>query len=586
MQVASFNKWSFIITLTVISMGLTACPHIAYQVMKENLIESKSHNAKKRDYSQNKTARIDISSIVNATTPDSLTPEDAQYSDSVTLDYLNQEPTDEALKEALRDDHKLQSVFDNDFNLPDVQTKHNRKSQSNSNRYTNIQSIDASVTSSNSDTNNVTNTLSLRPQPDYEVQPWKMEIKSINTLNYPKTIEMRIQIMDSSGRTISGMAPPNYKGQGDWKSYWHMLSDSCGRVNQIDDFFVEEVTQKSNIQNAFAFVLDHSGSMGYGKIQLLNKGLARILTALKRQDYVSVIKFAKKTFTQIPLSNDKKHYVTTFRDQLDSNFDIGSGTRMYDALHVGINELKKAPDTYRRNLVLLSDGFDGSGKNVLDSVVKMCKANRISITTIDFNYDNELMKEVAKYTGGTYYKIFSIKEFPFVFRDLYFSLNNYYLLRYTAPECAGVHKINIEVQVPNMSYLKAHDSTYYDKSIITKFDAAGTTAMLNIGFATGSATLSDTSRKEINQIFQILQNNPDLKLAIHGHTDNIGSDVSNLELSANRAISVKSALVKLGIDPRRLSTKGFGENKPLAPNDTEHHRQLNRRTEFVVVENE
>ncbi len=586
------HSYFFAFLLVLTGLGLTACPHIAYKSMQEQMEKAKELNNRKPNYSQRVSDAVDITAIENSASADSISTDSLKadqshipgkpapsginiQSDSIakkdvpqpnstnqTLPTQAEHSLDQsdplAMEKTIKKARKMRSVFDNNLKIDSNQSLDSNK-QKNDSVVSNTRTID---------------------------NAWKVKIKSLDDSKYPKFIEMRVQILDTAGRSIVGLAPPNYKGKGNWKDYWSLLNDSCNSQEIIKNFTVEEITQKNDTKNAIAFVLDHSGSMGQGKIYLLNRALARILTALNRQDYVSVIKFANDNYVQIPLSNDKRYYVTTFKDQLDEDFNIGGGTKMYNALHTGINELKKAPEGFRRSLILLSDGGDSSPRTVLDSAVKACKDNNISIISIDFDYDNELMREVALFTGGTYYKIYSIKEFPFVFRDLYYSLNNHYFVRYSPPECAGKHKVNLEVSSPYIAKLKGSDIAYYDKSIITKFDAAGTTAILNIEFETGSADLSENSKKHIKQIYDVLTNNPDIRLAINGHTDDVGSDKDNYKLSLARAKSVKSALVKLGINPERLETEGFGENSSLVPNDSEENRKLNRRTEFIVIDND
>ena len=80
----------------------------------------------------------------------------------------------------------------------------------------------------------------------------------------------------------------------------------------------------------------------------------------------------------------------------------------------------------------------------------------------------------------------------------------------------------------------------------------------------------------------MLAEHPDLKLAIEGHTDNVGADEANLSLSARRAAAVKTLLVgQFGVSGDRLTTKGLGATKPSAPNTTAEGRQTNRRVELV-----
>ena len=77
--------------------------------------------------------------------------------------------------------------------------------------------------------------------------------------------------------------------------------------------------------------------------------------------------------------------------------------------------------------------------------------------------------------------------------------------------------------------------------------------------------------------------NPALRIEIEGHTDNQGTDEYNLELSMKRAQAVYNYLLEHGISADRLTYKGYGESKPVSPNDTEEGRALNRRTEIRIM---
>ncbi|MEA1922230.1 MAG: OmpA family protein [Pseudomonadota bacterium] len=102
---------------------------------------------------------------------------------------------------------------------------------------------------------------------------------------------------------------------------------------------------------------------------------------------------------------------------------------------------------------------------------------------------------------------------------------------------------------------------------------------LKIEFTSGSAKLSESANQQIIEIAGALQSKAliDEKIMITGHTDNIGSAKSNLELSRKRALSVKRALVNLGIDNFLLSSQGRGESEPLADNQNAAGRARNRR---------
>ncbi len=110
-----------------------------------------------------------------------------------------------------------------------------------------------------------------------------------------------------------------------------------------------------------------------------------------------------------------------------------------------------------------------------------------------------------------------------------------------------------------------------------------TVVLKNVFFETNSFDLKTTSYAELDKLVGMLNQYDLLHIEIGGHTDSIGSAEYNLELSENRAKSVHSYLLGKGIDSERLSYKGYGKSQPLADNETETGRAINRRTEFKVI---
>lgn len=102
----------------------------------------------------------------------------------------------------------------------------------------------------------------------------------------------------------------------------------------------------------------------------------------------------------------------------------------------------------------------------------------------------------------------------------------------------------------------------------------------NIEFETGKSTITGKSEKILNQVLTILNKKPEMELDVTGHTDATGSRDFNMQLSVDRAKSVKDWLVAKGIAESRLSTGGLGPDKPIATNDTPDGRRRNRRVEF------
>ncbi len=114
--------------------------------------------------------------------------------------------------------------------------------------------------------------------------------------------------------------------------------------------------------------------------------------------------------------------------------------------------------------------------------------------------------------------------------------------------------------------------------------ADGKVVTQGILFASGSDVIQPESTPTLKEIGTMLKDHSDLKISIEGHTDNVGEDAGNQTLSDKRAASVKAYLMeKYGIDAARLETKGYGETKPVASNDTPEGRQNNRRVELVKL---
>ena len=105
----------------------------------------------------------------------------------------------------------------------------------------------------------------------------------------------------------------------------------------------------------------------------------------------------------------------------------------------------------------------------------------------------------------------------------------------------------------------------------------------NIYFANGKTHILESSEPALLELFRFLQARPNQCIRIVGHTDNIGSDRSNQILSEGRCQEVRRAMIERGISPDRIQTEGRGKRDPIVPNDSDEHRQMNRRVEIVLL---
>ncbi len=122
------------------------------------------------------------------------------------------------------------------------------------------------------------------------------------------------------------------------------------------------------------------------------------------------------------------------------------------------------------------------------------------------------------------------------------------------------------------------DEAFNEAKIGDKFN------LNRIFFEFNSSELLTASFTELDRLFEIIQAKPSLRIEIRGHTDNIGSNSYNKTLSVKRAAAVYDYLIAKGIDKSGLKYRGFGNRVPVADNETEKGRRLNRRVEIIIVE--
>ena len=131
------------------------------------------------------------------------------------------------------------------------------------------------------------------------------------------------------------------------------------------------------------------------------------------------------------------------------------------------------------------------------------------------------------------------------------------------------------------------DSVGYEKDLrditMQKVEVGKKLVLNNIGFDLNQSTLRKESFSELDNSVKLMTDIPSLEMEISGHTDNIGSGKANQQLSEQRAKAVMDYIISKGGDKNRLTYKGYGSSQPLASNNTEEGRKINRRTEFKVL---
>ncbi|MEP7110129.1 MAG: OmpA family protein [Ferruginibacter sp.] len=130
------------------------------------------------------------------------------------------------------------------------------------------------------------------------------------------------------------------------------------------------------------------------------------------------------------------------------------------------------------------------------------------------------------------------------------------------------------------------ENQFYKKGfkVDIQFEAPKSFVLENCTFESGKATLKAEAYAVLDELVEYLNRKDDEKIEIGGHTDNIGKADANMILSTNRANTVRAYLLTKGIAPERVSSRGYGLTVPIAENDSEEGRQVNRRTEVKILD--
>lgn len=193
----------------------------------------------------------------------------------------------------------------------------------------------------------------------------------------------------------------------------------------------------------------------------------------------------------------------------------------------------------------------------------------ISGKLVDANNGNPLDGVVTFYKDGK----------PFVSMV---TENGYYAFKTSPNQKFTVESKSFGYQVGNEEIVVGNNYVYHDLKI-SKIPIGQSIKLENILFEKASAVLLPESYPELDKLLKFMQVSPTVVIEIAGHTSSEGNDSYNMKLSQDRAKSIAKYLVDKGIAANRIVAKGYGETKPVATNDTEDGRKLNRRVEFKIM---
>jgi OOP family OmpA-OmpF porin len=208
--------------------------------------------------------------------------------------------------------------------------------------------------------------------------------------------------------------------------------------------------------------------------------------------------------------------------------------------------------------------YEGSGKNMGESGVRVPDAMRPSMTGA--------VVHLRVLMDSGYFKMYANERRLYNIPEFMFKRDSVIRVALEGSEAEGM-----AVYITGIRVAESDTDVLYDA-----LSAKGRWATQGILFATGKADLRPESRPVLKEIASTMKKYGDLRILIEGHTDNVGTAVSNLALSDARAAAVKAALVAdYAADEARITTKGMGDTKPVVPNATSAGRAQNRRVEIV-----
>ena len=342
---------------------------------------------------------------------------------------------------------------------------------------------------------------------------------------------------------------------------------------------VEKIPVAKQVQVDFVFLLDRTGSMQQNLDQVRSNISNFANTLMKRGiDYRLGLIFFSDDVEEI---NQPTKQVSSFLDWFQGVRARGGGDEKENALEA----MEKAAlnifyrDAATKVAVLITDApyhqNNESGHGVTnqttESIIKLLQKHEVRLFSI-VPPKLDKYKLISEKTRGNFYDI----DYPFatILDNFSNQLTNLFALTYRSDETAIPDSIEIA--------LFNTQSKKLTKKMIPIVELGRKLIIENLLFKTNSAVLPDVVN-ELNILADFMEAKPNIAIMIEGHTDNIGPDKFNLELSKKRAESVKAYLVSQGIDSLRINTKGQGEEKPIASNATEFGRKLNRRTEIIIV---
>jgi Mg-chelatase subunit ChlD len=345
---------------------------------------------------------------------------------------------------------------------------------------------------------------------------------------------------------------------------------------KVKNYKVTTQTQSTRTPVAVAFILDHSGSMGQYRAEIMQAYLDSALAFKHPDDEVCIIKF--DNFVQkSPLTRD----LVTLRREVRPSYGLygfGRATAIQDAISDGV-ELLKMSTLKDKQIVIITDGRENSSSRQrnLEALIQEARRSKIAINAIAFGQyvDVPYLQGICTNSGGYFDQFYGTEEFTNVFKHVYNRINNNVKISFTPCLFGDSIIVKTTFNIDGKQY--NHEKMYFNEI------GVGESIELSVLFDKEKSTIKSEFESELIDFVAFLNANPTVQVELGGHTDSDGDAAYNQKLSESRAKAIKDFLVKQGVDKDRLSVIGYGESQPKYPNDSPDNMYLNRRTEAKII---
>ena len=391
----------------------------------------------------------------------------------------------------------------------------------------------------------------------------KMSIQHVDIAHFP-TVTLTVEAVHADGTAIDTIQASDF----------NVVEN--GVVKRV--ISIEKITVKEKIPIDFVFVLDVTATMGQyvsaikNNIETFTKKLSE-----KGIDYrLGLILFSDAIEKIYPPTAN----VTDFNKWLSSIYASGGGDDKENALEALSEATKfKFRPTANKIAIMITDapyhqaGERGQGRTSFstESMGSLLKKNEIRLFSI-IPPSLKGFHVLADSSRGSYFDI--SRPFATILNDYSTQLTNLFAISYRSDKTTIPDSLSVGIVDQKKREIV--------KRTISVVELGRKLIIENLLFPTNSAVLPD-SVFELEILREFMTNKTNFSVRIEGHTDSKGNKLANRRLSLKRAESVRQYLIKKGIAPTRIVAAGYGDTKPIASNQNDFGRRLNRRTEVVII---